>query len=721
MEDEAEIYEGVRAHFPLTFGKQSKPVTPLESIHNATRRSTTSDDAANGGDSNKGFPSFSSSSKAWLDSLKNPSHNSRNRSNPKPSRQSDDAMVGPPRPMRMDDDDDDDEEEEEEEEDRFIGPPRLAAVEEEDEEDGEMIGPPLPPPGSGLEDSDEEEGYDGEEEGKYRIPLSNEIVLKGHTKVVSALAVDHSGSRVLSGSYDYTVRMYDFQGMNSRLQSFRQLEPFEGHQVRKLSWSPTADRFLCVTGSAQAKIYDRDGLTLGEFVKGDMYIRDLKNTKGHISGLTCGEWHPKTKETILTSSEDGSLRIWDVNDFKSQKQRDHLGRSGNPWRELMEEILGAFSFLEGLTWRGDLEGSSGSGTLGGELWEEILALSSLEGITWRGDLKGSSGSETLERELLEWGDPGSQGQTPPKGNVIAQPEFDIFYCHSGKQELVIKPKLARPGRVPVTTCTWDREGKSIAGGIGDGSIQIWNLKPGGGSRPDIHVEKGHSDDITALKFSSDGQILLSRSFDDSLKVWDLRKMKEPLRVFNDLPNHYAQTNIGFSPDEQLFLTGTSVERDSTTGGLLCFYDRAKLELVSRVGVSPTCSVVQCAWHPKLNQIFVTSGDKSQGGTHILYDPTLSERGALVCVARAPRKKSIDDYEAKPVIHNPHALPLFRDQPVASNQGGLIKETWMEEDPREAILKYADAAAKDPKFIAPAYAQTQPEPVFAKSDSEDEEK
>lgn len=55
-------------------------------------------------------------------------------------------------------------------------------------------------------------------------------------------------------------------------------------------------------------------------MKGDMYIRDLKNTKGHISGLTHGEWHPKTKETILTSSEDGSLRIWDVNDFKSQKQ-----------------------------------------------------------------------------------------------------------------------------------------------------------------------------------------------------------------------------------------------------------------------------------------------------------------------------------------------------------------------------------------------------------------
>ncbi|GLU07834.1 hypothetical protein SLE2022_247740 [Rubroshorea leprosula] len=650
MEDEAEIYDGIRAQFPLTFGKQQKSQTPLEAIHNATRRSTAAGTASS---NTNDLPSLSSSSKGWLDSLRNsknanPNPKFRQDENrgtsgppPQPSEDEVNAMVGPPRPppgSGGDEEDDGDGE-------VMIGPPRPPpGLGSEDDE--VMIGPPPPPAGSSLDESDSEE--ESQEANRYRIPMSNEIVLKGHTKVVSALAIDHSGSRVLSGSYDYTVRMYDFQGMNSRLQSFRQLEPFEGHQIRNLSWSPTSDRFLCVTGSAQAKIYDRDGLTLGEFVKGDMYIRDLKNTKGHISGLTCGEWHPKTKETILTSSEDGSLRIWDVNDFKSQKQ-------------------------------------------------------------------------------------------------------------------VIKPKLARPGRVPITTCAWDHEGKCIAGGIGDGSIQIWNLKPGWGSRPDIHVEKAHSDDITGLTFSSDGRFLLSRSFDGSLKVWDLRQMKVALKVFDDLPNNYAQTNIAFSPDEELFLTGTSVERESTTGGLLCFYDRAKLELVQRVGISPTCSVVQCAWHPKLNQIFATVGDKSQGETHILYDPTLSERGALVCVARAPRKKSIDDFEAQPVIHNPHALPLFRDQPSRKRQrekmlkdplkshkpelpitgpghggrvgatkgslltqyllkqGGMIKETWMEEDPREAILKYADVAAKDPKFIAPAYAQTQPEPVFAKSDSEDEEK
>lgn len=535
----------------------------------------------------------------------------------------------------------------------MIGPPRppppSTSQADDGDDDGEMIGPPPPPPSNWDdfdEDGSDELDDDYEPEDFNRIPLSNEIVLRGHSKVVSALAVDHSGSRVLSGSYDYNVRMYDFQGMTSKLQSFRQLEPFEGHQVRSLSWSPTSDKFLCVTGSAQAKIYDRDGLTLGEFIKGDMYIRDLKNTKGHISGLTGGEWNPKAKETILTSSEDGSLRIWDVNDFKSQKQ-------------------------------------------------------------------------------------------------------------------VIKPKLVRPARIPVTACAWDHDGKRIVGGIGDGSIQLWSIKPGWGSRPDIHVDKVHNDDITGLKFSTDGLILLSRSMDSTLKVWDLRQMKNPLKIFEDLPNHYAQTNAAFSPDEQLIFTGTSVEREGSSGGLICFFHRRKLELVSRVGISPTHSVIRCAWHPKINQVFATVGDKKQGGTHILYDPSISQRGAIVCVARAPRKKSVDDFEVEPVIHNPHALPLFRDQPSRKRQrekalkdpmkshkpelpvtgpgfggrvgttkgslltqyllkqGGLIKETWMEEDPREAILKYADAAAKEPKFIAPAYAATQPEPVFEKSDSEEE--
>lgn len=52
---------------------------------------------------------------------------------------------------------------------------------------------------------------------------------------------------------------------------------------------------------------------------------------------------------------------------------------------------------------------------------------------------------------------------------------------------------------------------------------------------------------------------------------------------------------------------------------------------------------------------------------------------------------------------------------------MIKETWMDEDPREAILKHADAAVKEPFYIAPAYAETQPETIFQESDEEEEGK
>ena len=52
------------------------------------------------------------------------------------------------------------------------------------------------------------------------------------------------------------------------------------------------DAFLAVTGSAQIKVYDRDCIERGESLQGDMYIRDQRNTKGHISPCTTGQWHP---------------------------------------------------------------------------------------------------------------------------------------------------------------------------------------------------------------------------------------------------------------------------------------------------------------------------------------------------------------------------------------------------------------------------------------------
>jgi len=44
------------------------------------------------------------------------------------------------------------------------------------------------------------------DDSKYNIPIEYETILKGHTKLVTALAIDASGSRAISGSNDYLLR-----------------------------------------------------------------------------------------------------------------------------------------------------------------------------------------------------------------------------------------------------------------------------------------------------------------------------------------------------------------------------------------------------------------------------------------------------------------------------------------------------------------------------------
>lgn len=51
-------------------------------------------------------------------------------------------------------------------------------------------------------------------------------------QVVSALAVDPSGARVVTGSHDYDVKLWDFGGMDARFKPFRSWEPAESYHVR---------------------------------------------------------------------------------------------------------------------------------------------------------------------------------------------------------------------------------------------------------------------------------------------------------------------------------------------------------------------------------------------------------------------------------------------------------------------------------------------------------
>lgn len=134
-------------------------------------------------------------------------------------------------------------------------------------------------PGPQPAEDDEPEYDPDEEEGVYAttaFPITHELPMKDHTKVVSALALDPSGARVVSGSHDYDCKLWDFGGMGAQVKPFRTWEPagtyyvrfyarqssmisLRNSQVHDLKFSNDGSQFLVISGTTQPKIFDRDG------------------------------------------------------------------------------------------------------------------------------------------------------------------------------------------------------------------------------------------------------------------------------------------------------------------------------------------------------------------------------------------------------------------------------------------------------------------------------
>lgn len=558
---------------------------------------------------------------------------------------------------------------------------------------------PMPPPD---DEYDDEHGQGGlqSERGDERtrdgapasllslsVPCSSEAALEQHGKAVTALDIDPQGVRLITGSTDYKVKLFDFAGMKADCKAFKTIEPSEGHPVLALSWSPTGDAFLAVTGSAQPKIYTRDGVQEGEFPRGDMYIRDLKNTTGHITSCTDGTWHPTDKGSGITSSADGTVRVWDM-----------------------------------------------------------------------------------------W---------------------------AATQNTVIKPMLRKPGRTAVTAVRYNHNGSLIAGGLEDGTIQVWDIRGKHQNKANVGMvaaskfqsfkkqnwtvlsksnriaRNAHAEgtSITCLRFGAKNpNALLSRNeTDGTLKLWDLRKFNAPVAAVQDLPTGFVSvgnTQCCFSPNEDLVLT--AVGATQSADGHIDIYD-AELNLVKRLGCRHAGSVIALTWHPRLNQIAYGCGDRKQGAGRILYDMDISanDRGIIPAVGRRPRTEADDQggiADLQPEIHDPSAIRIVSsgnkrrvvhknlgaesdanpkqgkraalpaallkkdDGKTAFGAGGrlgvgshssiltqyLLKNQGVlkplaNEDVRESILRHAGQEGDDIKNLVSAYKDTQPTTIFQSGD------
>lgn len=302
---------------------------------------------------------------------------------------------------------------------------------------------------------------------RHRVPLiAPSLSLSGHADTVSAVAFSPNSLMLASGSFDRTVRLWDFR-------SVKQLRILKGHE----------DSILAI-------VFSEDGKRLGS-ASADRTVRLWHLEQGNIVVTIHG--HNEAVLTIAnspcgrffaTGSADGTVRLFRWKDA-------HL-----VWKS---EPLGAF--VNALAFSPD-----GS----------LLAFGCADGVV--GFLSTRDGQQV--KRLCEMGLSITTLAFSPDGLHLAVGGegfgVQLWYLPEGKIARTIHPKLSS-SRGWVNAIAFSPDGQLIAIAGMDEVVRVWKVANGKLFR----TLKGHKGWVTTVAFSPDGEWVASGSSDKTIRLWRL--------------------------------------------------------------------------------------------------------------------------------------------------------------------------------------------------------
>ncbi|KAH8826001.1 hypothetical protein DL96DRAFT_1817400 [Flagelloscypha sp. PMI_526] len=345
---------------------------------------------------------------------------------------------------------------------------------------------------------------------------------------VNAVAFCPSGKRIVSGSSDNTVCIWDAES-GAKIQ---QLEGQNPHG-RSISFSPDGKHIVsgCVDGTIC--IWD---VELG---------RQVQQLNGHTSCVPCVVFSPDMTR-IVSGSFDASIRIWDVKAGKQLRRLDghtyHVqGVVLSPDGKLIVSGSGDTTIR---IWDADsgkqlqqLQGHKGSvlsvafstdgkriasgsvdatiriwdAKLGKQLWKLKGHASNVNSVTFSPDCE----------HILS----GSDDATARIWSVSSGKELQQLTGHTSSVQCVSSSPA----------------GTQIASGSDDKTVRLWNFRLG----RHLHQLKGHTDCVSSVAFSPNGNRIISGSWDGTAQIWDAES-GEPIK---QLKGHASRVNsVAFSPD-----------------------------------------------------------------------------------------------------------------------------------------------------------------------------
>lgn len=288
------------------------------------------------------------------------------------------------------------------------------------------------------------------------------LTLYGHESDVGAVAFSRDGSRIVSGSHDKTIKLWDARTGN-------ELATWVGHEDRVTSIGFSPDGARIVSGSQDGTIRLWDALSGME----------LATMRGHEAGLTCVAFSPNGRQ-IASASEDKTIRLWDV-----QTNAEILA--------IREPILPIVT----IAFSPDGTRIAGVGIPGLILWD----------------------AQTGEkRTTLQKATPGFDAVAfSPDGTLIASGSHEnaikLWDAHTGTE-------LAKLGTGELygdhaVSLAFSPDGTQVVAGM-LGSVKLWDVR----TKKELLVLRGHQDFLTSVAVSPDGTRVVSGSRDKTIKIWN---------------------------------------------------------------------------------------------------------------------------------------------------------------------------------------------------------
>ncbi|KAF5273393.1 hypothetical protein FQA39_LY07410 [Lamprigera yunnana] len=322
--------------------------------------------------------------------------------------------------------------------------------------------------------------------------------MPGHAEAVISVSFSPNGKHLASGSGDTTVRFWDLSTQSPHYTC-------KGHRnwVLCISWSPNSMKLASACKNGQIIIWDPEtGKQIG------------KTMTGHKQWITSICWEPyhcnPECRLFATSSKDGDIRIWD-----------------SILCQILRILTGHTKSVTVVKW-------GGSGLLYTASQDRTVRV-------WR------SSDGVLCRVL--------EGHAHWVNTLALNTDYTLrigpFYpSNPHKSSAVVDHKFAEERYRDIVKSNGER----LVSGSDDFTLFLWN--PEQEKKPLARLT-GHQQLINDVKFSPDGRILASASFDKSIKLWEARTGKFICTLRGHVQAVYM---ISFSVDSRLMVSGSA---DST--------------------------------------------------------------------------------------------------------------------------------------------------------------